>query len=73
MRYKKFNDWDLTRTEAVEVQKEAERAGSRRAAEREPRLVAGCDISFNKFSEIVYAGIAPGAFPVSKSKIEQRP
>ena len=57
MRYKKFNDWDLTRTEAVEVQKRLREQVRVEPLKREPRLVAGCDISFNKFSEIVYAGI----------------
>jgi deoxyribonuclease V len=57
MNYAKLHDWNLTPTEAVELQKklrEQVRAGPLKG---EARLVAGCDISFNKFSEIVYAGI----------------
>jgi deoxyribonuclease V len=57
MRYKKLHGWDLTPTEAVELQKRLREQVRVEPLEREPQLVAGCDISFNKFSEVVYAGI----------------
>src|ERR1044071_6614974 len=57
MQYKKLHDWNLTPTEAVELQKELRRKIHTEPLKREVNLVAGCDISFNKFSEIVCAGI----------------
>lgn len=57
MQYKKLHDWDLTPTEAVALQKELRGKIRIEPLRREVSLVAGCDISFNKFSEIVYAGI----------------
>lgn len=57
MRYKKLHDWNLTPTEAVELQKELRDQVRIEPLKREVNLVAGCDISFNKFSDIVYAGI----------------
>ena len=57
MRYKKLHDWNLTPTEAVELQKELRDQVRIEPLNGEVNLVAGCDISFNKFSDIVYAGI----------------
>jgi deoxyribonuclease V len=57
MQYKKLHDWDLTPTEAVKLQKELRGQVRIEPLNRKVNLVAGCDISFNKFSEIVYAGI----------------
>lgn len=57
MEYKKLHAWDLTPTEAVELQKKLREQVRVQPLDRDVRLVAGCDISFNKFSEIVYAGI----------------
>jgi deoxyribonuclease V len=57
MEYKKLHAWDLTRTEAVELQKQLRGQVRIQPLDHEARLVAGCDISFNKFSEVVYAGI----------------
>src|ERR1044072_1700639 len=57
MQYKKLHDWNLTPTEAVELQKELRDQVRIEPLKREVNLVAGCDISFNKFSDIVYAGI----------------
>ncbi|HKS39765.1 MAG TPA: deoxyribonuclease V [Blastocatellia bacterium] len=57
MEYKKLHDWNLTPTEAVELQKELRDQVRIEPLKREVNLVAGCDISFNKFSDIVYAGI----------------
>jgi deoxyribonuclease V len=57
MEYKKLHAWDLNRTEAVELQKKLRDQVRVKPLDRDARLVAGCDISFNKFSEIVYAGI----------------
>ena len=57
MDYKKLHDWNLNRTEAVELQKRLREQVRVEPLKHEAQLVAGCDISFNKFSEIVYAGI----------------
>jgi len=56
--YEQLHDWNLTPHEAVQLQKELRAnifitpLGARRV-----ETVAGADISFNKFSETVYAGI----------------
>jgi deoxyribonuclease V len=57
MQYRKLHDWDLTPTEAVALQKDLRAQVRIEPIKSEPRKVAGCDISFNKFSDIVYAGI----------------
>ncbi|MGA9773397.1 MAG: deoxyribonuclease V [Blastocatellia bacterium] len=57
MQYKKLHDWNLTPTEAVELQKELRGKIRIEPLRQKVDLVAGCDISFNKFSDIVYAGI----------------
>lgn len=57
MQYEKLHEWDLNPTEAVELQKRLRAEVRVEPLRREPQTVAGCDISFNKFSETVYAGI----------------
>ncbi|HXG91639.1 MAG TPA: deoxyribonuclease V [Blastocatellia bacterium] len=57
MRYKKLHDWDLTPSEAVELQKRLREQVRIEPLARDVKLIAGCDISFNKFSDVVYAGI----------------
>jgi deoxyribonuclease V len=57
MNYRKIHDWDLTRSEAVELQKKLRHQVIIEPLRTEARLVAGCDISFNRFSDVVYAGI----------------
>jgi deoxyribonuclease V len=57
MRYRKLHDWDLTRSEAVALQQKLRSEVRIQPLGAEPELVAGCDISFNKFSDVVYAGI----------------
>jgi deoxyribonuclease V len=57
MQHNKLHEWDLSPAEAVELQKRLRAEVRVEPLAREPRMVAGCDISFNKFSDIVYAGI----------------
>jgi deoxyribonuclease V len=57
MQYNKLHDWDLTPTEAVELQKKLRDRVRVEPLARDVKTVAGCDISFNKFSDVVYAGI----------------
>ncbi len=56
--YEQLHDWNLTPREAIELQKQL-RANVQIAplGGRRVETVAGADISFNKFSETVYAGI----------------
>jgi len=55
--FEKLHDWTLTPREAVELQKSL-RERVRLAPLSGPiETVAGADISFNKFSPVVYAGI----------------
>lgn len=56
-RYKKLHDWDLTPSEAVALQKELRASVRVAPLKGKIETVAGCDISFNKFDPVVYAGI----------------
>ncbi|HZS06252.1 MAG TPA: deoxyribonuclease V [Blastocatellia bacterium] len=49
--------WDLTPAEAIALQKKLREQVVIRPLPDKVELVAGADISFNKFSEVVYAGI----------------
>ena len=56
--YEHLHDWNLTPREAVELQKSLrERVRIAPLGRRRIETVAGADISFNKFSPVVYAGI----------------
>ena len=56
-RYEKLHDWALTPREAVELQKSL-RAGVRVAPlSHKVETVAGADISFDKYSPVLFAGI----------------
>lgn len=57
MQHSNLHDWDLKPAEAVELQKDLRSRVRIEPLAGPVSLVAGCDISFNKFSEIVYAGI----------------
>jgi deoxyribonuclease V len=57
MKYQKLNDWNLTRAEAVALQNRLRTQVCLQPLDGEVQLIAGCDISFNKFSDVVYAGI----------------
>jgi len=61
--YEQLHGWDLAPREAVELQKSL-RERVRLEPPRSPiRLVAGADISFNKFEPTVYAGIVVLSLP----------
>jgi deoxyribonuclease V len=56
--YEKLHDWNLTPREAVELQKSLrQRVRVESLGARRVEMVAGADISFNKFEPTVYAGI----------------
>lgn len=49
--------WDVTPAEAVEIQQDLRQQLQIKPLTAAPQTIAGCDISFNKFEETVYAGI----------------
>ena len=55
--FQKLHDWDVTPQRAVELQKEWRNRILIQPPPDAIRTVAGCDISFNKYSETIYAGI----------------
>ncbi len=55
--YEKMHEWPETPREAVELQKSLRESVRLVALERRVETIAGADISFNKFSPVVYAGI----------------
>ena len=62
--YERLHDWNLTPRGAIELQKELrERVRVVPLGARRVETVAGADISFNKFSEIVYAGVVVLSLP----------
>jgi deoxyribonuclease V len=52
-----IHSWDLTRGEAIEVQKRLRNLVRLQPLARPVNTIAGADISFNKYSDTVYAGI----------------
>jgi deoxyribonuclease V len=52
-----LHSWDVTPTEAIALQKKLRDKVVIRPLPADLKLVAGADISFNKFSDIVYAAI----------------
>jgi deoxyribonuclease V len=61
--YKALHDWNLTPRDAIELQKELREKVQLTPLKKAIRTVAGADISFNKFSSVVYAGIVVMEFP----------
>jgi deoxyribonuclease V len=62
--YEQLHDWNLSPREAVELQKRMrERVRVRPHTGKKIETVAGADISFNKFSPVVYAGIVVLGLP----------
>jgi deoxyribonuclease V len=55
--YEQLHEWDLSPREAVELQKTLRERVRLEPLRREIKTVAGADISFNKFSPVLYAGI----------------
>lgn len=76
MRYRKLHDWNVSRVEAVEIQKRLRDQVKIQPLDRPVNLVAGCDISFNKFSDVIYAGIVvlklPGLEVIDRAAVETR-
>jgi len=57
MKYQKLHNWNLTGKEAVALQNQLRGQVRLQPLDRDVQLVAGCDISFNRFSDVLYAGI----------------
>ncbi|HEX8071892.1 MAG TPA: deoxyribonuclease V [Pyrinomonadaceae bacterium] len=55
--FKQLHDWNLSPREAVELQKQLRARVRLAPLDRKVETVAGADISFNKFSPVVYAGL----------------
>jgi deoxyribonuclease V len=55
--YRHLHDWDLTPTQAVALQKELRERVRIEPMARPVETIAGADISFNKYSATIYAGI----------------
>ena len=55
--YRQLHDWTMTPREAVELQKSLRTQVRLAPLDKEIETVAGADISFNKFSSTVYAGV----------------
>jgi deoxyribonuclease V len=55
--YEQLHEWNLTPREAIELQKRLRERVRIEPPPRKIELVAGADISFNKFEPTVYAGI----------------
>lgn len=58
-----LHSWDLTRGEAIEVQKRLRNLVRLQPLARPVNTIAGADISYNKYSETVYAGIVVLSLP----------
>ena len=58
-----LHSWDLTPSEAIEVQQRLRNLVRLEPLARPINTIAGADISFNKFSETVYAGIVVLSLP----------
>ncbi|MBI4850471.1 MAG: deoxyribonuclease V [Acidobacteria bacterium] len=56
MEYQELHSWDVTPTEAVEIQKKLREQVKIQKLSGKVRYIAGADMSFEKFSNIVYAG-----------------
>jgi len=52
-----MHSWDVSPQQAVQIQKELAARVRVEPLAREVKTIAGADISFNKFSDIIYAGI----------------
>lgn len=55
--YEQLHEWTVTPREAVELQKALRERVRIAPLERRIETIAGADISFNKFSPVMYAGI----------------
>jgi deoxyribonuclease V len=62
-KYEQLHDWTMTPREAVELQKSLRERVRLAPLKKEIKTIAGADISFNKFSTVLYAGIVVMSLP----------
>jgi deoxyribonuclease V len=62
-KYEQLHDWKMTPREAVELQKSLRERVRLQPLEKRIETIAGADISFNKFSPVVYAGLVVMRLP----------
>ena len=62
-RYEQLHEWAMTPKEAVELQKSLRERVRLEPLTKSIRTIAGADISFNKFSPVVYAGLVVMRLP----------
>lgn len=55
--YQTLHEWNLVPQQAVALQQQLRSQIRIQPLTRPPETIAGCDISFNKFEETVYAGV----------------
>ena len=60
---RQLHSWDLKPTDAVQLQKELKSQIQLQPLSQPPRLIAGADLSFDKGSDTVYAGIVVLSLP----------
>lgn len=63
MKAKRLHAWNLSPTEAIALQKSLRERLVLGPLPPDVRLVAGCDLSFDKYSDVVYAGIVTIRLP----------
>ncbi len=63
MSSERLHDWNLTPREAIEVQQRLRGLVRITPLARDIRTIAGADVSFNRFSDIIYTGIVVLSFP----------
>jgi deoxyribonuclease V len=61
--YEQLHDWTMTPKEAVELQKSLRERVVLQPLKRRIETIAGADISFNKFSTVIYAGLVVMRLP----------
>ena len=61
--YEHLHEWTMTPREAVELQKSLRERVRITSLKKKIRTIAGADISFNKFSPVVYAGLVVLSLP----------
>jgi deoxyribonuclease V len=62
-KYEQLHDWTMTPREAVELQKTLRERVRLQPLKKQIKTIAGADISFNKFSPVVYAGLVVMRLP----------
>lgn len=61
--YEQLHEWEMTPKEAVELQKKLRERVRLGPLKKAVETIAGADISFNKFSPVVYAGLVVMRLP----------